>query len=362
MLRDSSRGPAFAQRLAVVKPVKPSISHSGFRTYTMCLKMQRSVGAIRAAAAASKRARGGTSQIVIRQRLRVLQLLPHLGHERLHLLQGPPQYLRQRKHGKAIQRQIDVQAIVLAHALQQRVSRPSANRHLPHLMLDVEESGFLNILLHLPVARNLEHPPRLLAGRPEKLTPSLEDVVGVVRYAGILGPRLQVDFHALDPPAGLESRKRLPVKPLPVVDPAEEVAHVDKVEDALAKCPVQLSIVDLERTVGRQPGRLHSRDVGANDLGGGKLVGHVDGPDAGAGADIEDLLGVFERRGVELVVVDHEGVVVGDVIAFEVLGVLRGPVLGGVGALVGAAVDGAVFVDAGSEGGGGVAEAVLGVV
>ena len=74
----------------------------------------------------------------------------------------------------------------------------------------------------------------------------------------------------------------------------------------------------------------------------------VPSPDAGAGvgADIEDLLWVFERRGVQFVVHEHKGVLVGDIVALDVPVVRRSPVLGGLGRLIRAAMDDAVFVDA----------------
>ena len=43
-------------------------------------------------------------------------------------------------------------------------------------------------------------------------------------------------------------------------------------------------------------------EIGADDAGRGILVCHVDGPDAGAGANVEDLLGFAERRAVQLAV------------------------------------------------------------
>jgi hypothetical protein len=41
---------------------------------------------------------------------------------------------------------------------------------------------------------------------------------------------------------------------------------------------------------------LDGGEVGADDGGGGVLVGEVNGPDAGAGADVEDLVGGVRVR------------------------------------------------------------------
>jgi len=232
-------------------------------------------------------------------------------------------------------------------------------------VVQVGEASFLQVLGHPAIARNLEGAARPLAGCPKEVAPGLEDVVGVVVDAGVLGPRLEIDFDALKPAAGFESGESLLVELLPVVNAAKEIAGVDEVECVVLERPIQLCVVDLERTVCGQPAGLDGRDVGPDHLCLGELVGHVatrsvsaqivqavkgghdlHGPDASAGAHIEDLLWVFDRGRIQLVVHEHEGILVSDIVALDVLVVGRGPVLSGLGRLIGAPMDGAVFVNA----------------
>ena len=39
--------------------------------------------------------------------------------------------------------------------------------------------------------------------------------------------------------------------------------------------------------------------IGADDAGSGIAVCHINGPDAGAGADVEDVFGLTDRRAVQ---------------------------------------------------------------
>jgi hypothetical protein len=60
--------------------------------------------------------------------------------------------------------------------------------------------------------------------------------------------------------------------------------------------------------VGRHPGRLCGAEVESGYRGRGVLVGEVHGPDAGAGADVEDVAGGGADGGEEEAVVQGEEV------------------------------------------------------
>lgn len=63
---------------------------------------------------------------------------------------------------------------------------------------------------------------------------------------------------------------------------------------------------DLEFAVRRHPGRLDRAQIRADDLGHGIFVCRIDRPETRSGTDVEDPLGVFKRRRVELTLEEAE--------------------------------------------------------
>lgn len=62
--------------------------------------------------------------------------------------------------------------------------------------------------------------------------------------------------------------------------------------------PLGLNVVDLEVDVGHEAG-LDAGQIDADDLGVGVPLGHVDGPRAGPGAQLQYLPGALLQRGEE---------------------------------------------------------------
>lgn len=158
--------------------------------------------------------------------------------------------------------------------------------------------------------------------------------------------QLDAELKVLEVAAGGQRRVGLLVEPEPVVDAAVQHADVHKVKGAGLPGPVELRVVDVELAVGRYPARLDGADVGADDLGGREGVRHVDGPYAGAGADVQDPGGLVDGCLVQLVAQESCDVVVGYVQAFILAVVVGAPVLGRLGVLVCPAMELAVFEDA----------------
>nr|POF26254.1 hypothetical protein CFP56_22403 [Quercus suber] len=124
------------------------------------------------------------------------------------------------------------------------------------------------------------------------------------------------------------------------------------------RVPVEVEIIDLEAAVRGGPMRLLGTQVGAEHLGVGVLVGHVQGPDAGAGAQVEDLLGVLEGAEVQLAVHLQQLVVVFDVHAVQLLLVVGEVVAAGLVGMVPPAVLELVSGDGGHQRGAAARERV----
>ena len=135
-------------------------------------------------------------------------------------------------------------------------------------------------------------------------------------------------------------RIRLRVEKGPVADATREPADVYVVKGVGRIRPLAGRVVDFEPDVRGCGGALRGAQIAGQDVGVGEGIGHVDGPEAGAGADVEDGSGVGDGGEVELVVEGEEPEVVDD--GF-VVGV--GFVVGGVvGAFAVGVVAAAVFV------------------
>ena len=105
--------------------------------------------------------------VEVRQRLGIPERRAHTVDKRLDFGMGPAQNLPDRVDGESIERLVDEQAIVQTDLLERAVVRPAPDWHLPLLVDDVDEAGFLGVPLHLTVARNAERPAELVARFPE---------------------------------------------------------------------------------------------------------------------------------------------------------------------------------------------------
>ena len=80
-------------------------------------------------------------------------------------------------------------------------------------------------------------------------------------------------------------------------DGARHAADMDEVDAVVFVEPGGRDVVDFEIDVRRHPGRLQVGLVDAGDLVERVSVAHIDGPDAGAGAHVNDALGDVCRQG-----------------------------------------------------------------
>lgn len=108
-----------------------------------------------------------------------------------------------------------------------------------------------------------------------QLAPGLEDGLGV--SGAVVADEVHVGLARLDPAAGGAAAEGLLEEAVPILDGTEEVADVDEVEVVVLPGPRQGGVVDLEPDVGRDPLGLAGREIGADDVGGGELVGKVTG-------------------------------------------------------------------------------------
>ena len=105
-----------------------------------------------------------------------------------------------------------------------------------------------------------------------------------VVFAGKLGAVLDLFEVA----AWLEATEALLVELCPVVDGCVAGAEMDEVEAVVAEGPRVVEVVDFEFAVRWYPVWLDGGQVGSDHSTVRVFVGEVDGPDAGAGAEVED--------------------------------------------------------------------------
>ena len=225
-----------------------------------------------------------------------------------------------------------------SHRPQPLIPMPWTPRHLQHNLVDVLKSRFL------------QQRPKLLLDMiiiPPLLRPFLQQIQPPKHHVGLppdrgrahrLRPQRQLG--QLDPATRLHGAIGLGQGGGEIANGEEHEADVDEVERVRAVQPVELEVVDLEAQVRRHPLGLDGRDVGADDFGAGIQVCHLHGPDAGAGAEVEDLLGRWgEGREVEPsarhqhhLVVFHVfavelGFVVGEQVAAAAVGVVAAAIV-----------------------------------
>lgn len=85
-------------------------------------------------------------------------------------------------------------------------------------------------------------------------------------------------------------RVNLVVEGGPVSDGAVKGADVDEVKPVFSKTPFLRAVMDFELAVGGDPQWLNRRQISANHIGRGKLVGKVDGPNTSTSANVKHFL------------------------------------------------------------------------
>lgn len=217
----------------------------------------------------------------------IQHILLHLFQKRHHPLLVPPQHpriqpqTRRRQHLNHIL-QKEIPNPLLPLPLRPRPQRP--------LRLHVRHA-------HEPrLAQQLREPPRrghvdARLRRRVAAVPAGEGAVG--RQAAVVAAERRRPLLALEPGAGLEGGVGGGEEGGPVAHGHAEHARVHEVEAARAEGPGFGGVVDDEGAVRGHVAGLDGREVGAGDMGGCVRRGEVDGPGAGAGADVED----FERGG-----------------------------------------------------------------
>lgn len=238
-------------------------------------------------------------------------------------LQRPAEIGKQAQH-PILQAHVDVRARPGAQLLQRRIARPGAQRPAILLLAHVLEAGALEEALHPAVDEQLVG--RQFRGAELAHRVPLRD--GRVRGdAAVVADEVGRVLHLLEEAAGLERAEALRVQLRAVAHGGVGGADVDEVEAGLAERPLVVEVVDLELAVRRHPVRLDGRQVGADHAARGEVVGEVDGPDARAGAEVEDFFHIGrDRREVELAVERFGEEVVREVEVFVGLFVVGAPV------------------------------------
>ena len=219
----------------------------------------------------------------------------------LNLRLTPSQDARKPRQAEALDAVEEVDLRPASNLLEPLVLRPRVQRDFIHALLDVDEARLLVPALQLVRDPNR---PTERHSRVVEVAGPLEE--GKVRpHGAVVAERGGVGFLALHVTAGLEVLEGAGDDGAKVFEAAEQDAGVDVGEVGGRVEPVRLGgVVDEEVDVGGDGGGLNGREVGADDGGGREEVGHVDGPDAGAGADVEDPFGFVQGCVVDSSAVD----------------------------------------------------------
>ena len=212
-------------------------------------------------------------------------------------------------------------------------------RHLINIIRDVDKTSILHPLRH--IRRHVHALPELAATLVQFLLPIQQH--GRLLVGPVIGTNPRLILLELEPTAGLEMLVRLAQQALPVGDATAETAGVNVVKSLVGgEGPVALGVVDVEGAVGRSPVGLDGTEIGADDVGVGEVLCHLEGPGAGTGADVEDAAGfapganggaVEVTAGEELEEMVHEGetvllfLVVGDGVLAVPVGVVPSTIL-----------------------------------
>jgi len=214
----------------------------------------------------------------------------------LDLRLAPAQDAREPREAEALEAVEHVHLGPAANLLHAFVFRPRVQREFVDALFDVDEAGLL-----VPAFQLVGDADRAAEGhgRVVELAGPLEQLE-VRAHAAVVAVKGRVGFVALHVPTGLEVLEGAADDGAEVLEAAEQDARVDVGEVAGRIEPVGLGgVVDEEADVGGDGGGLDGREVGADDGGGWEELGHLDGPDARAGADVQDPIGIVQGREVD---------------------------------------------------------------
>ncbi|KAK1446696.1 hypothetical protein CCUS01_12223 [Colletotrichum cuscutae] len=231
----------------------------------------------------------------------IRHILPHIHQQHLGVLSSPAQHLAKDLHRDTLHPLKVIRHLHGAQNLLVPPLRPRRRRYREPLLRNIMEP-------------RVRHVPRVLKGR-ERVPPGLADPLEEVIVPPPQRRALERPVHGLEVDDGLleldlaarvEVLVDLPKEFRKVKDGGAHIPAVDVVE-FLAKRPLVLGVVDFEMAVCRHVFRLDGAQVRAEDLRCRVPVGELDGPDAGACADVEDAVGVGDGGEAELVVEDAQG-------------------------------------------------------
>ena len=221
------------------------------------------------------------------------QILPHLGQQHLHFVLGPLQPPTQRAQADGLQPIGDHGLEIKPDLLEQRILRPLPNRQLHNLDLDRLKPGSLHAVPQ-PRRRPQIHAHRLQPGMDQ--VQQLAQRIALV-HGPVITTRIVQDILHLHPAAGLDVLIRTHHQAMPVLERRHTMPGVHEIEVVARVQPLALRIIHHEAHVRRHPGGLDGAQIDAQHLGAGIGIAHLDGPDAGAGAQVDDLLRIGPERG-----------------------------------------------------------------
>lgn len=219
------------------------------------------------------------------------RLLSNLSNNNLHLLRLPAQPPRKIHHAKPMQPLQKILHHPHPPLLHHPILRPPINR--PRMRLAANLLKPSRSKQSRKIVRRLKINPQ--ARRATHHQPIPLHHRRLRRRRVVVHPCGEVQVLHLDPPARFEIGVALLEEAGPVADPHDQHPAVDVVEGAFAaggrvaagaEAPGLFGVFDVEAAVRGHVVGLHGREIGAYDVGGGVLVCHVDGPDAGACADV----------------------------------------------------------------------------
>lgn len=112
----------------------------------------------------------------------------------------------------------------------------------------------------------------------------------------------------LEPSAGLHVGIALLDEAVPVTNGTAQSADVNEVEVLVrAVDPLTFSVVDVELGIGWDPAGLNGTQICAQDIAARVLVSEIDGPDASAGADVEDAVWRWRNGSVIQLAAENQG-------------------------------------------------------
>ena len=228
-------------------------------------------------------------------------------------------------HHVALQTSVEPQRVPHAQLFHMGVLHPGSNGPLHRHLHDVHESRSLHPLFQ--VLPRIEAFAPGLSDTQDRISPGGPEMIGA--DGTVVGDGLDSSLQCFNGAAGLQVQVTLVEIFIPIGNAAEHLSRVDKVKAVFPEGPFHRDVIHLKDTVGRDPCRLDGGQIGANDLGVGEKLCHLNGPNACSCADIEDSSGVVDGGEVEFVVQSQEPGMVGDIL-LVVVGVIVGAPVGAV--------------------------------